>query len=455
MEEVKHLPCEIVSEILSRLPIESIMQFKSVCKSWFSLIEDPSFVKLQLKRAKSQPHRLILWSNQVRKNWVLLLDRDKEGKDMWKGRDISLEYTFKYEKQDHCLNFIIVGSCNGLLCMVSTFWYGCCSIFYGIFICNPITQECTMLPVGGGRFFDGGDIAEGQIGFGVDSSGKYKVIQIFKKQSFSSDVDDDCGLKGEIITLGESSWREIEIPYKSFYSRDDSWRKRRAIEGMVFMNGVLYCIIQKPTTHEVSDQPIILVFNLDDDKFSTIEFRPSIELPPYYELGLTEIKGSLALHHRLDFYDEPSILRMWLIDINKSKGNQLYHCDHTRVPKMGRNFFVCFDLVGMLSNNLLLYTVEIERGTLLLAHCLEKKQFMRVQIPQAIPSRFQAKSFVPSLVSPIAIACGKTKKDGRYKFQGLHLEVVGYSSLWEFMSSCLLHPTFSPTLSYKSQYLPR
>ncbi|KAJ4958744.1 hypothetical protein NE237_025855 [Protea cynaroides] len=428
MKEVKHLPCEIVSEILSRLPIESIMQFMSVCKSWFSLIEDPSFVKLQLKRAKSRPHRLILWSNQVRKNWLLLLDKDKEGKDMWKGRDISLEYTFKYEKQDHCLNFIIVGSCNGLLCMVSTFWYGCCSIFYGIFICNPITQECTMLPVGGGRFFNGGDIAEGQIGFGVDSSGKYKVIQIFKKQSFSSDVDDDCGLKGEIITLGESSWREIEIPYQSFYSRDDSW-PRRAIEGM-------------PTTHEFSDQPIILVFNLDDDKFSTIEFHPSIELPPYYELGLTEIKGSLALHHRLDFYDEPSILRMRLIDINKSKGSQLYYCDHTTVPKMGRNFFVCFDLVGMLSNNLLLYTVEIERGTLLLAHCLEKNWF-------------QAKSFVPSLVSPIAIACGKTKKDGRYKFQGLHLEVVGYSSLWEFMSSCLLHPILSPTLSYKSQYLPR
>ncbi|KAJ4959405.1 hypothetical protein NE237_026516 [Protea cynaroides] len=413
MEEVKHLPCEIVSDILS-----------SICKSWFSLIEDPSFAKLQLKSRRIDP--ITLFFGLIRYScWTVIKDEK-----MWKTRDIYLEYTFKYEKQDHYLDFIIAGSCNGLLCMISTFFLlgivPHCH-FYGTFIYNPITRECLMLPVGGGRFF--GCSVGGQIGFGVDSSDMYKVIQIVKKQSFSSHVD-DCGLMGEIITLGESSWREIEIPYQSDYSQEWVFR---ALERMIFMNGVLYSIIRKPTTDEVSDQPIILVFDLDDEKFLTIEFPPFIELPLYYELGLTEIKGSLALHHRLDYHHEPSILRMWLIEINKSKGNQLYHCDHIRVREIRHNVYYCFHLVGLLSNNFLLYTVVIDCKTHLLVHCLEKKQFMHVQLPEAILRRFEVKSFVPSLVSPIAIACGKTKKD----------EVVGYSSLWELMSSCRVHPTFS------------
>ncbi|KAJ4957871.1 hypothetical protein NE237_024982 [Protea cynaroides] len=382
MEEVKHLPCEIVSDILSRLPIECLMQFKSVCKSWFSLIEDPSFIELQLKKSKSRPHRFILW-DEGNADKVLLLDRDEGRKDMWKPKDIDLEYTIKYEEKENKLVFSIFGSCNGLLCMVSFFRYGCCSMFYGIFICNPITKECLMLPVGSGIFF-----YDGQIGFGVDSTGKYKLIQIYRK--LGTDVHDNYEMKGEIITLGEN------------YSRCDARGMCPTIEGMVFINGVLCCIVRKPTTREVRDQPIILVFDLDDEKFHT---------------------GSLALyHHRDGQCKESSVLRIWLIEIKKSKVNQFYHCDHIRVAVTWPNMYNYFDLVSMLSNNLLL-------GSHLLVYCLEKKQFM-------------PKSFVPSLVSPIAIACGMTKKDTSIRFQGLHLEVMGYSSLWELMGSCQFHPTF-------------
>ncbi|KAJ4959036.1 hypothetical protein NE237_026147 [Protea cynaroides] len=341
MEEVKYLPCEIVSDILSRCRIKCLMQFKSVCKSWFSLIEDPSFIELQFKRSK---------------NKVLLLDRDEGRKDMRKARDIELEYTIKYKKKKNKLVFSIVGSCNG---------YGRCSMFYGMFIC-------------GGCFFN-----EGQIGFGVDSSDKYKVIQIYRKLATDVHGNYDYEMKGEIITLGESSWTKIEIPY----SRHDARGMHRAVEGMVFINGVLSCI------------PIILVFDLDDEKFHTIEFPPFIE---------------------------------------SLKDNQLYHCDHIRVAVTWPNIYNYFDLVSMLSNNLLLYRVNdkecslpehvdpqlvTERGSHLLVYCLEKKQFI--------------------LVSPIAIACGMTKKDTRFRFQGLHLEVMGYSSLCELMDSCQFHPTFS------------
>lgn len=38
-----HIPMEIVADILSRLPVKSLLRFKSVCKQWQSLISDPKF----------------------------------------------------------------------------------------------------------------------------------------------------------------------------------------------------------------------------------------------------------------------------------------------------------------------------------------------------------------------------------------------------------------------------
>ncbi|KAJ0952045.1 putative F-box domain-containing protein [Helianthus annuus] len=54
------LPSEIIKEILSRLPVKSILRFKSVSKPWLSCISDPTFTKLHLTRA-SAAHRTALF----------------------------------------------------------------------------------------------------------------------------------------------------------------------------------------------------------------------------------------------------------------------------------------------------------------------------------------------------------------------------------------------------------
>jgi len=40
------LPDKLITEILSRLPVKSLIQMKSVCKSWKTLISNPSFIKI-------------------------------------------------------------------------------------------------------------------------------------------------------------------------------------------------------------------------------------------------------------------------------------------------------------------------------------------------------------------------------------------------------------------------
>ncbi|XP_058217013.1 probable F-box protein At1g14315 [Rhododendron vialii] len=42
-----HLPFDITIEILSRLPVKSLLRFKSVCKTWYALIETPDFFSKQ------------------------------------------------------------------------------------------------------------------------------------------------------------------------------------------------------------------------------------------------------------------------------------------------------------------------------------------------------------------------------------------------------------------------
>ncbi|KAI3963050.1 hypothetical protein MKW98_028990 [Papaver atlanticum] len=50
------LQSEIVCEILSRLPVKTLMRFECVCKGWLSLIKDDTcFIDLHLARSKLRP----------------------------------------------------------------------------------------------------------------------------------------------------------------------------------------------------------------------------------------------------------------------------------------------------------------------------------------------------------------------------------------------------------------
>ncbi|XP_039683886.1 F-box/kelch-repeat protein At3g06240 [Medicago truncatula] len=117
------LPDELIVEVLSFLPVQSLIRLKCVSKSWKYLISEPSFVKLHLKRTKQDAVRKFvsynMWSivsrNMSSTNCMVVtftVFRLLENPPII----INLsKYPYYRLKEKDC--FHIVGSCNGLLCL--------------------------------------------------------------------------------------------------------------------------------------------------------------------------------------------------------------------------------------------------------------------------------------------------------------------------------------------------
>uniref|UniRef100_M1DYL4 S haplotype-specific F-box protein n=1 Tax=Solanum tuberosum TaxID=4113 RepID=M1DYL4_SOLTU len=71
------LPLKLITEILSRLPIKSLLKFTSVSKSWLDLISSPEFIKSHLNLSannKENTHHRLMWcdyDDDNLKDWSL------------------------------------------------------------------------------------------------------------------------------------------------------------------------------------------------------------------------------------------------------------------------------------------------------------------------------------------------------------------------------------------------
>jgi hypothetical protein len=107
------LPDELVFEILSRLPVKSLLQFKRVCKSWKTLISDPQFALTQFQNLIVDPtithQRFFYTPNNECKIASIpvkpLFENLSEPPN-------AIEFSMKHK-------YLILGSCNGLLCLFS------------------------------------------------------------------------------------------------------------------------------------------------------------------------------------------------------------------------------------------------------------------------------------------------------------------------------------------------
>ncbi|KAK4266445.1 hypothetical protein QN277_027366 [Acacia crassicarpa] len=189
--KIQTLPPNIIIDILSRLPIKSILSCKRVCKSWLRLISHPRFVELQLARSSTSILiKTIPSLSESRK--IILTHVDQRGRDPYRFDKLMLTPKINLP----CSKFGLVNSCNGLLCL---------SGFEKddpIWVCNPILGEYVTIP----------SASEGRnlgsftgLGF-CAATNRYKVLQTFHpKVKWSG----DNYLDAEIYHMDTGTWKSI------------------------------------------------------------------------------------------------------------------------------------------------------------------------------------------------------------------------------------------------------
>ncbi|XP_071699984.1 F-box/kelch-repeat protein At3g23880-like [Rutidosis leptorrhynchoides] len=199
LQSIPTLLEELIVEILTRLLVESLLRCKSVCKLWCSLISDPHFIKSHLKLSSNRNnhanYRLIV-STAPKINFKtcnlynVLYDKSIDA--------IELVYPLKHPSK----LVWIVGSCNGLLCILVE--------NDTLFIWNASTRRSNRLPKCGSK------LMPRWYGFGYDTlTDDYKIVAI------------SCLLKTEhdtevnIYSLKTGNWKKLsDLPHGNLFYDD-------------------------------------------------------------------------------------------------------------------------------------------------------------------------------------------------------------------------------------------
>lgn len=256
----KTLPSDIILNILSRLPTESLSECSLVCKPWQNLIYyDRSLARMLSRRVYDQDSVDAVTSGKAS---FLYLFNSVKGHTLFK----HLEYDD--EKREKPLKFEIakfipvpdhapveiIGSCNGLVC-ISVFSKKNDTIQDPIYICNPMTREFVYLPKLTNKFSRGDYVVSG---FGYHpSTNQYKVVRIYchaasKKKPFVGCV--------QVYTLGSGEgWRNLE---------DITYELHPSVSNEILVNGAL---------HWLDEDGQIVKFDLFDETFSVLPKQEDID----------------------------------------------------------------------------------------------------------------------------------------------------------------------------------
>ncbi|KAI3468778.1 hypothetical protein Pfo_025441 [Paulownia fortunei] len=261
-ESLTELPPNVLSEILSRLPIKSLFACRSICKTFLNLTSfNPHFNSLH---SSNTAENLIIQFGNLYKPTRLVHLVDSELDTAFRfGEKVKLKpmfqipkYPAKYFKKYRVYvgeenKFVLVNSCNGLLYFAER------SVCERSFICNPITNEYVTL-----LEFDE-ERNERQLTMGLwfgfsPGENQYKVLRIF---STVTGKPWEMGFKQEfwaqVHVVGSCSWRDIEDkPLSEYLSWDTCF---------VFLNGTVYWLCRYP---EMSK--FILFFDFQKEKFGEI-----------------------------------------------------------------------------------------------------------------------------------------------------------------------------------------
>ena len=243
------LPHEILTNVFVRLPIKSIVTCTAVCKTWKSLLQNPTFISNHLHHSNNNnKHPLLLFRHCLSEKEHYVLHFDKQ--------DFN-EYTrfddFPFHGQSYEGIFLVVGTCNGLIFLADDL-YG----YRKFFLWNPCVRKFVKLPKPNITCFSH-DAYDASVGFGFDSkTDDYKVVRFVTLE--------EKGQKGksppevEVYSLSTGKWRMVTAlpPIGAARGREPE----------AFVNGALHWVALRKTGNKFLN--FVMVFDLRDEVFREI-----------------------------------------------------------------------------------------------------------------------------------------------------------------------------------------
>ncbi|XP_074375846.1 F-box/kelch-repeat protein At3g23880-like [Apium graveolens] len=282
------LPAEIVADILSRLPIKTIVHCRTVCKRWHILLSEAYFVSLHLSRS---PVGLIGHRTKLRSDLFNLGELDD-----------NLEY---HEFIDPCpLERLdlrsrlcwFLDSINGLI-----FYEVKVDHDYVLNICNPITREYIILPGDNCVRSSMYEIVTRGFGF-VEASNQYKVVTLYLGSNKS-----EC----KIYTLGTGMWRSLgHLPFFVNGLQNGS------VGGFgicsTFFAGNLYWLAKE----EHTNKEMVYTFDLERESFQLTDSAPRV----YGDLRNSRSLGTLGDYLCIcDGIPDSDLVVIWTMKENWTK----------------------------------------------------------------------------------------------------------------------------------------
>ncbi|KAL7612781.1 hypothetical protein Lser_V15G05105 [Lactuca serriola] len=265
------IPFHIQELIIKRLPVVSLLRFRSVSKAWKSLIDSSNFIAAH---SVTQPQHLLLWygnpDDDTSENYVSFID----------------DHTFPQQRFVHTLppsvkllkQPNIIGSSLGLLCLHGL--YGDVNTQM-VVLYNPSIRKSTYVPVPKNV----NPYHEPTLGFGVcPVTGDPKIVEItlFHKPSYHCEAN--------VYTVSSGKWRNftsnLNKPFRVFWPQ-------------VVVDRFIYWCAFDPMTMTMDNQlpnhNVIMSFDITNESFEVLDLPDCLRLHPPIQLYISNLRESLVM----------------------------------------------------------------------------------------------------------------------------------------------------------------
>ncbi|XP_061339788.1 F-box protein CPR1-like [Gastrolobium bilobum] len=355
------LPPEVITEIIFRLPVSSLLRFRSTCKWWRSLIDATHFIFSHLNK-----------SIESNSNIKIII---RKHSDLYQIELDSLEKVVELNHPLMCYSnrIKVLGSCNGLLCL--------CNIAEDIVMWNPSIRKHRILPaVRLNRGEETSLFAARVYGLGYDSlTGDYKLVRIsyfvdLHNRTFDSQV--------MLFSLRMDCWKTLpSMPYALCCARTMG----------VFVGGALHWVVTRKLE---PDQPdLVVAFDLRGESFREVPLPVAVK--GSFEMEVALFGGCLCvIENRVS-----TLFDVWVMTVY---GSQDSWCKLFTVKLPS-------DLRPIKSVKPLAYSRNGDKVLLEQDRCklswynLKREDLSHVEIP-GMPKKIEATVYVGSLVPPALLS---------------------------------------------------